>query len=74
VFEGNDEVEVEDGTLYTRTPTEEWTKVDIEDGEDDGGRTIDPIEWTGEEADEVNIGGFRVDPCAAISKIYNWDE
>jgi hypothetical protein len=55
VFEGDDEIEAEDGTWYTRTATAEWTKVDIEDGEDEGGKTIDPIEWTGEEADEVNI-------------------
>jgi hypothetical protein len=51
VFEGDDDIEAEDGIRYTRTPTAEWTQVDIEDGDDDGGRTIDPIEWTG--ADEV---------------------
>jgi hypothetical protein len=56
VFEGDDEIEAEDGTRYTRTATAEWTKVDIEDGEDNGGRTIDPIEWTGvDEAEAVNI-------------------
>jgi hypothetical protein len=53
VFEGDDDIEAEDGIRYTRTPTAEWTQVDIEDGEDDGGRTIDPIEWTG--ADEVEV-------------------
>jgi hypothetical protein len=25
VFEGDDEIETEDGTLYSLTPTEEWT-------------------------------------------------
>jgi hypothetical protein len=55
VFEGDNEIEAEDGTRYTRTSTFEWTKVDIEDGEDEGGRRIDPIEWTGEEVDVVNI-------------------
>jgi hypothetical protein len=55
VFEGDDEVEADDGTRYTRTPTEEWTRVDIEDGQDHGERTIDLIEWTGEEADKVDI-------------------
>jgi hypothetical protein len=85
VFEGDDEVEADNGTRYTRTPTtEEWTKVEIEDGEDEGGRKIDPIEWTGEEADVVNItdeelkslrdinGVFRVKP-SVLSKIYHWD-
>jgi hypothetical protein len=56
VFEGDDDIEAEDGIRYTWTPTPEWTQVDIEDGEDDGGRTIDPIEWTGaDEVEAVNI-------------------
>jgi hypothetical protein len=54
VFEGDDEVE-SDGCRYTRTATAELSRVDIEDGEDDGGRIIHPIEWTGGEVDEVNI-------------------
>jgi hypothetical protein len=44
VFEGDDDIEAEDGIRYTRTPTAEWTQVDIEDGDDDGGRTIYPID------------------------------
>jgi hypothetical protein len=44
VLEGDDEIETEDGTLYSLTPTEEWTRVGIEG---DDRRSIDPIEWTG---------------------------
>jgi hypothetical protein len=54
VFEGDDEIEAEYGTRYTRTATAEWSRVDIEDGDDDGGRRINPIEWTGEKV-EVEI-------------------
>jgi hypothetical protein len=56
VFEGDNDIEAEDSIRYTRTPTVEWTKDDIEDGGDDGGRQIDPIEWTGaDEVEAVNI-------------------
>ena len=55
VLEGDDEIETEEGTRYSRTPTSEWTKVEVEEGEDEGGRRIDPIEWTGEEVEHVNI-------------------
>jgi hypothetical protein len=56
VFEGDDEIEAEDGTRYTQTATAERTKVDIEEGEDDGGRTINHIEKTGaDEVEAVNI-------------------
>jgi hypothetical protein len=41
---GDDAIESEDGTLYSLTPTEEWTRVD---DDDNNGRTINPIEWTG---------------------------
>jgi hypothetical protein len=55
VLEGDDEIEAEDGTRYTQTPTSEWTKVDIEEG-DEGGRRINPIEWSGaDEVEPVNI-------------------
>jgi hypothetical protein len=43
VIEGDDDNETEDGTLYSLTPTEDWTRVN----EDGSGRTINPIEWTG---------------------------
>jgi hypothetical protein len=52
VLVGDDEIETEDGTLYSLTPTDEWTQVD----EDGSGRTINPIEWTGgSEEFSVNI-------------------
>jgi hypothetical protein len=41
VVEGDDEIETEDGMLYSLTPTDEWTRVD---DDEDGGRSIDPIE------------------------------
>jgi hypothetical protein len=44
VLVGDDEIETEDGTLYSLSPTDEWTQVD---DDDNNGRTIDPIEWTG---------------------------
>jgi hypothetical protein len=44
VLDGDDEIETEDGTLYSLTPTEEWSRVD---DDEDGGRLINPIEWTG---------------------------
>jgi hypothetical protein len=78
VFEGDNEVEADNGTWYTRTPTEEWTKVDIEDGQDDGGRIIDPIEWTGEEVDEVNITDEELKSLRDINgkiqfeKVFEW--
>jgi hypothetical protein len=53
ILEGDDEIETEDGTLYSLTPTGEWTRVD---DDEDGGRLIDPIEWTGgDEEFSVNI-------------------
>jgi hypothetical protein len=44
VVEGDDEIETEDGMLYSLTPTDEWIRVNDDDS---NGRTIDPIEWTG---------------------------
>jgi hypothetical protein len=44
VCEEDDQILTEEGTLYSLTPTEEWTRVD---DNDNNGRTIDPIEWTG---------------------------
>jgi hypothetical protein len=51
VVDGDEKIETEDGTLYSLTPTEDWTRVDIEEGD---GRSIDPIEWTGED-DEFSV-------------------
>ena len=33
----------------------EWTQVELEEGVDEGGRTIDLIVWTGEKEELVNI-------------------
>ncbi|OEU06835.1 hypothetical protein FRACYDRAFT_252945 [Fragilariopsis cylindrus CCMP1102] len=43
---GDGIIDAGNGIRYTRTPPSEWTKVELEDGLDEGGRTIDPIEWT----------------------------
>jgi hypothetical protein len=78
VFEGDDEVEADDGTRYTQTPTEKWTKDAIEYGEDDGGRTIDLIEWTREEADVVNITDEELKSLRDVNgeirfeKVFEW--
>jgi hypothetical protein len=44
VLVGDDETETEDGTLYSLTPADKWTRAD---DDDNNGRTIDLIEWTG---------------------------
>jgi hypothetical protein len=55
---GDNEIETEEGMLYSLTPTEEWTQVD---DDDNNGGTIDPIEWTGgEEEFSVNITNEEV--------------
>jgi hypothetical protein len=78
VFEGDDEIEAEDGTRYTRTATAEWIKVDIEDGEDEGERIIDQIEWTGEEAYVVNITDEELKSLRDVNgeirfeKVFEW--
>jgi hypothetical protein len=57
-LEGDDEIETEDGSLYSLTPTEECYRVDEDE---DGGRSIDPIEWTGgDEELYVNITDVEV--------------
>ena len=42
VREGDDEVDAPDGTTYRLTPSDDWDRV-----ESNNGRPIDPIEWTG---------------------------
>jgi hypothetical protein len=74
VFEIDDEIEAEDGIRYNRTPTSEWTKVDIEEG-DESGRRMDSIEWTeADEVEPVNITDDRF-PLVPLANIvlYNWD-
>jgi hypothetical protein len=59
VLEGDDGIETEDVTLYSLTPTEEWTEVD---DDEDGERSIDPIEWTGDNEEfSVNITDAELD-------------
>jgi hypothetical protein len=59
VLEGDDEIETEDGSLYSLTPTDDWTRVD---DDEDGGRSIEPIEWTGENEEySVNITDAELD-------------
>ena len=41
VYEGDDEIETADGTRYTETATAEWSKINMNE---DGGRSIDPVE------------------------------
>jgi hypothetical protein len=73
---GDDEIETEDGTLYSLTPTDEWTRVD---DDDNNGRTIDPIEWTGgSEEFSVNITDEEVntlkdnDKEIRYEKVFEW--
>jgi hypothetical protein len=78
VMEGDDEVGGEDGTRYTRTTEAEWSKVEVEDGEDEGGRRIDPIEWTGGSDDVVNITDEELKSLRDVSgeirfeKVFEW--
>ena len=44
VHVGDDEIETADGTRYTSTATSEWSRINLNE---DGGRPIDPVEWTG---------------------------
>jgi hypothetical protein len=65
VLEGDDEIETEDGTLYSLTPSDDWTLVD----DDDGGRSIEPIQWTGENEEfSVNITDTELDTLMDDSK------
>jgi hypothetical protein len=50
VRDGDEEIETAEGTTYTKTTFNEWNQV-----EDGKGRTVDPIEWTGDEEFPVKI-------------------
>jgi hypothetical protein len=65
VLDGDDVIETEDGTLYSLTPTEEWSRVD---DDDNNGRTIDPIEWTGGDKE------FSVNSSPAIGSILSHEK
>jgi hypothetical protein len=76
VLEGDDEIETEDGTLCLLTPTEEWSRVD---NDEDGGRSIDMIEWTGgSEEFSVSITDAEVNTLKDDSmkiryeKVFEW--
>jgi hypothetical protein len=77
VVEGDDEIETEDGTLYSLTPTDDWSRVD---DDEDGGRSIDPIEWTGgdEEFSVNNITDAEVNTLndengeIRYEKVFKW--
>jgi hypothetical protein len=58
VRDGDDEIETEDSTRYTRTTLEEWNQVSSEDG---NGRMIDPIECTVDEDFSVEITDEEVE-------------
>jgi hypothetical protein len=66
VIEGDDGIETEDGTLYSLTPTDEWTQADDED--DNNGRTIDPIEWIGENEEFPVVN--RIPVIRYLSRIF----
>jgi hypothetical protein len=56
--DGDDEIETEDGTWYTKTTSEEWNQVSTEDGNE---RAIDPIECTVDEDSSVKITYVEVE-------------
>ena len=70
VCEGDDEIETEDGTLYSLTPTEDWTRVD----EDGSGRSIDPIEWNGDEEFSVQITDEELETLKDDSKEIRYEK
>ena len=78
IFIGDDEIDADNGIQYTRTPTSKWTKVDFEEGDDEGGRTIDPIEWTGEKEEPVNITDEELNSLRDVNgeirfeKVFEW--
>jgi hypothetical protein len=76
VIDGDDGIETEDGTLYSLTPTEEWSRVD---DDEDGGRSIDPIEWTGGDEDfYINITDVEINTLKDekgeiwYEKVFEW--
>jgi hypothetical protein len=76
VLVGDDEIETEDGTLYSLTPTEDWSRVSIAGRP---GRSINLIEWTGgDEEFFVNITDEEVntlkddDKDIRYEKVFEW--
>jgi len=59
VCAGDDEIETTDGTKYKATEPSEWSKVNMHE---DGGRSIDPVEWIGGNKEfTVNITAEEVE-------------
>jgi hypothetical protein len=61
VEDGDAEMETAQGIRYTKTTSDKWDQIIIEDGEDSGGRTIDPIQCTVDEEFSVNITDEEVE-------------
>ena len=78
IYDGDDIIDANNGIRYFRTPPTEWTKIELEDGVNEGGRTIDPIEWTGEKEELVNITDEELDSLRDIDgeiryeKVFEW--
>ena len=59
LYHGEDQIDA-GGVRYKRTPKEEWSQV-----EEGGGRTIEPIPWTGDEEFSVNSSPAMMPLAAA---------
>ncbi|OEU10958.1 hypothetical protein FRACYDRAFT_246059 [Fragilariopsis cylindrus CCMP1102] len=78
IYDGDDIIDANNGVRYFRTPPSEWSKVELEDGVSEGGRTIDPIEWTGEKEEPVNITDEEIESLKdsdgeiRYEKVFEW--
>ncbi|OEU11447.1 hypothetical protein FRACYDRAFT_245186 [Fragilariopsis cylindrus CCMP1102] len=78
IYDGDDIIDANNGVRYFRTPPSEWSKVELEDGVNEGGRTIDPIEWTGEKEEPVNITDEEIESLRdsdgeiRFEKVFEW--
>ena len=78
IRDGDDEIETETKKYY-RTEPDEWDEVVIEDdGDDRGGRPIEPLEWEGDEVFTVKItdeelASLRdIDGEIRFEKVFQW--
>jgi hypothetical protein len=55
IQDGDEEIETKEGSRYTKTTSDKWDQVTVEESEDGGGRTIDPIQCTVDEEFSVKI-------------------
>ncbi|OEU05936.1 hypothetical protein FRACYDRAFT_257320 [Fragilariopsis cylindrus CCMP1102] len=78
IYDGDDIIDANNGVRYFRTPPTEWTKIELEAGLNEGGRTIDPIEWTGEKEEPVNITDEEIESLKdsdgeiRYGKVFEW--